>query len=168
LQKDVESVFIGTKPPSPSPVVLPTLRKTLQPTTSIPQARQVIAMTAPLCDIPVCPAELVLVITATASVNNVEYPCRILPKNLGQTPLCDVFRRRVENACCVLSTDASGQSQLVTKTTPNVLDLRYVRLVVPLASWPSRLFQLSPPASGPQPTDRPLAVVNRRAFVHPV
>jgi hypothetical protein len=68
-------------------------------------------------------AELVLDITATASVNNVEHPCRILPANLGRTPSCDVFRRRVESACCVIPTDASGQGQLVTKTTPNVLDL---------------------------------------------
>jgi hypothetical protein len=120
-QQDVDSVFIGTKSPSPSPVVLPTLQETLQPTTSILQARQVIAMTTPLCEL--CLVQLVLDIKATASVHNVEDPCRMLLENLGQTPFCGVFRRRDEDACCVLSTDASGRGQLVTKTTPNVLDL---------------------------------------------
>ena len=110
---DTDTVFIGTAPPTLSPVKEPTMMETFQPTVRLPPAQVQHGVTP--CQL--CPSSYQVDQTASASVNDVLYPCESLPINLGQSPLCEIFRRRVESVCCVMSMTDGTKTTLAQDTS---------------------------------------------------
>lgn len=108
-----EEVFIGTTPPTLSPVTESTVLETFEPTVSIPPEQSILEVTP--CQL--CSSGYTVDTDASAFVNDVQYPCQSLPINLGQTPLCDVFRRHVESVCCVSLMDTGTQTTLEQETS---------------------------------------------------